>query len=265
MLFLSTMSYAGAKPDVILTSKNTVVLNDVVSWGTMTKLSLDLMLTSSKLGKDEVIYLVINSPGGSVSAGSLFIEILKHIPQPVHSITIFGASMGFHIAQASDARLILETGTLMSHRATLGGLSGQLDGELESRIGYYKAMTGVLDKYAASRMGLSLKEYKGRIINEMWHIGSDAVKLRSADRVASVTCSKELLGSTYVKNILAPFGPIPMRFSSCPLIVAPVSSVKARRRVSSKKLASQKAYISLLFSNKEAFITKYINTGFFSK
>jgi len=266
ILTFSTLVYAGTPADITLTKDNMVVLNDKVSWKTVTKLSLDLLLMSSKLKNTDVIYLVINSPGGSVSAGSLFIDILKHIPQPVHSITIFGASMGFHIAQASDVRLILNSGTLMSHRAFLSGLEGQINGEIESRIGYYKSMSDILDKEASSRMGLSLKEYKGRIFNGMWHVGSNAVQNRSADKVVSVTCNTALLDSTYIEVVSTPFGDLPLVFSSCPLIVYPLRVANsAGRKLNKKSRKKLNSYINLLFNNKEDFVKKYISTGVFNR
>jgi len=264
LLFMGTFAMtAKEKADIVLTKDNTVVLNDTVNWDSISKVSMDLLLLSTRVPEDQPIYLFLSTPGGSVLAGSAFIEVLKHIPQEVHTITSFAASMGFSIVQASDKRIILETGTLMSHRASLGGLEGQLDGEIETRIRYYKDITNILNKEAANRMGLSLGKYKRLINREYWAVGNKAVSQGAADKVASVTCSLDLLTSHNIQKVRTLFGAIELKFSNCPLIVSPIEVIEPTEKKKTNKLARD--YVNLLFNNKTTFINRYIKTGIFNR
>lgn len=89
---------------ITLNSDNFVALRDAVTWSSISKLQQDLLSLSAKLDDDEPIYLVLDTPGGSVMAGQRFIETVKGIPQPVHAVVLFAASMGFQITQAVDNR-----------------------------------------------------------------------------------------------------------------------------------------------------------------
>ena len=64
----------------------------------------------------------------------------------------------------------------MFHRAALSGgyLSGQIDGELESRLNYLKDMLDSISIKVSKRLKISLGKYKSNILNE-WHITGDAL------------------------------------------------------------------------------------------
>ena len=247
--------------EIVLTANNSVVLRDAVSWRSMGKLQFEILQLAVKLGKDEPIYLILDTPGGSVSAGEMFIETLKGIKQPVHAIVIFAASMGFQITQATNRRYILESGTLMSHRATVG-IQGQLNGELESRLAYYKKSVTSMELRSAKRVGMSLEDYQSRIINEWWEHGYNAVKTNVADEVVTVKCSDGLLRGTIIQQVFSFFGGSrEFRFSRCPLISAPLGSVE--KIVYNTE--EEDNYFNLLFSDKRGFINNFITNGAYTK
>ena len=136
---------------VVLEKGNTVVIRSPVNSKSMSKAMFELNELSFKLNKEDKIYLVLDTPGGSVFAGLDFIDYAKALPQKIITITKFAASMGFQIVQNLDDRYITPSGTLMSHRAS-GGVSGQFDGELESRYKMIKENIAFYERVA--------KEYK---------------------------------------------------------------------------------------------------------
>lgn len=208
------------KKIVKLEAKNTVVFRGPVTAGSVSQIMIKLKKASRKLRKNATIYLVIDSPGGSVFAGLGLIDFMKALPQKITTITLFAASMGFQIVQNSDHRMIMTNGTLMSHRAR-GGVEGQFDGELESRYKMVKRAIDYMDVIASKRMGLSLKTYKALILNEYWVHGFDAVADRAADEQILVQCGVSLDGTELIK-LRTFFGTINAKFSKCPLIKAPV-------------------------------------------
>ena len=206
---------------IVLTDKNTVSFNDEFNAMSVAKKQIELFeLAATSPEKD--IYLVMNSPGGSVFAGSLFIDTVRSLNKNVHTITVFSASKAYHTDQGLGKRYILPSGMLMSHRAYAGGLDGQFPGELNSRIKMLMESTEELDKVAANRVGISLVDYKKLIHDELWLTGSKAVELKHADEVVQAVCDKSLSG-TNVQEIRSFFGIIHVEFSNCPLITGPLS------------------------------------------
>ena len=145
----------GRIPVILLTKKNTLVFNDVVTAKSVADIQVKLLEKSNTMPKKSTIYLVLDTPGGSVMDGSLLIDTIKAMPQKVKTLTVFSASMGFQFVQNFDDRLIIPSGTLMSHRARIGGLGGEIFGELDTRLNMIKRRITYLDKIAAKRMGMT--------------------------------------------------------------------------------------------------------------
>lgn len=250
LLLLSVLfsSVLFASERIVLTSKNTVVINAEVSDESMSKALVDIHKLYHA-GSTE-IYLVLNTPGGSVDAGSLFIDVAKRFPIPIHTVTIFAASMGYQIVQGLGKRYILESGTLMSHRAS-GGMRGEFYGNLDTRIDWIKQGVDHLDKVAADRIGISLAEYKELVRDELWLVGQNAIDKKNADIIADVICGPDLMGS-HKETVNTIFGSYVATFSNCPIITYPLEIQSVDE---SKEL---KEYTTLLFKDKAAFVKKYI-------
>lgn len=75
--------------------------------------------------QDKPIYLYINSPGGSVTAGMAIYDTMQFINAPVHTICLGQAcSMGAFILSAGDKRSAMRSSRIMIHQP-LGGYQGQ--------------------------------------------------------------------------------------------------------------------------------------------
>lgn len=220
-ILLSTTTWltaASSEDAIVLTEKNHIVFSGQVSDASVAAAQVQLGKISSNLGRNEVIYLVIDSPGGSVSAGNQFIDFAQSLPQKIKPICIFCASMGYHMFQSFGERLVTPSSTLMSHRASLGGLSGQVPGELETRLSAIKDTLNQMDASVAKRVGTSVEAYQKLIYDELWLNGRSAVAIKHADRLAKIKCDNELLVGKKVEEFMTPFGPVEATLSSCPLI-----------------------------------------------
>ena len=207
---------------VRLGTANTVVLRGEINEKSTNEAALKLLeLSRERLGRNYPIYLVLDSPGGSVEAGEAFIEVAKMVPN-LHTVTVFAASMASAIVEALPGdRLILDSGVLMFHRAR-GGVQGQFEtGELETRLDFYKKFVRRMEQRSADRMGMSLKEYKKRVKDEMWLTSKESLELNAADRVVSVTCSQQLIEQkqTTVEQVF--IFTIKLEFSGCPILRTP--------------------------------------------
>jgi ATP-dependent protease ClpP protease subunit len=204
---------------VNLGTANTVTLRGEVNDDSAQTAAIELMTLNAIRGNATYpIYLVLDTPGGSIDAGESLIEVAKTI-RNLKTISIFAASMGSAIAEALPGdRLMTSNGILMFHRAA-GRVSGQFEnGEMESRLDFYKQMVRRMEKRSADRMGLSLARYKKLIKNELWLTSDSAVSSGAADRIVEVVCSPALTSQTQSIQVEVFIFMIEVEYSKCPLL-----------------------------------------------
>lgn len=218
ILLSTTLSFNTDDGAIVLTNDNHIVFSGEVNDNSVAKAQIKLGQLSARLHKSDVIYLVLDTPGGSVVAGNQFIDFGKSLPQKIKPISIFAASMGYHMFQSFDERIMQASSTIMSHRVSLGGLSGQVPGELVTRLNSIIAISNQMDDVASKRVGLTAEAYKKLIHDELWLNGADAVKTGHADRLAKIRCSADLINGTRIETVNTMFGPVEVTFSTCPLI-----------------------------------------------
>lgn len=219
ILLISSTAYA---TDITLTSGNTVTLRGPVTSESVGGVISELNQLS-KVGEASVpIYLVLNTPGGSVFAGLELMQYLNTVRRPVHVVSIFAASMGFHILQSSKVRYITKYGTLMSHRAS-GGFEGDIPQQVNSRLNHIVDLTNQMDIQVVSRTKgkYTLKSYQDLIRDEYWSVGASSIKDGFADKIAVLSCDSSLDG-TVTKELSMGFFISSVEFYKCPLITSPV-------------------------------------------
>lgn len=219
LAILGLLLSVNAKSEVIeLTKDNHVTFFGPVNEDTVTKAQLEIAKLSIKKNQLEVIYLVIDSPGGSVHDGSVFIDFVNALPQKVRPICLYCASMGYMMFQLMDERLVIPSSVLMSHRVSVSGVSGQVPGEAHTRLDNVLRNSHRLNEAISKRVGLSREEYENLIYDELWLNGVEAVSKNHADKVVQVRCHKDLINGTLAREIPTMFGSVSTIMSACPLI-----------------------------------------------
>ena len=210
---------SGEKQKILLTEDNTITMRGPIFDDLVRKTELKLVeLDLKRVSKNYPLYLVLDSPGGSIDAGLEFIEFARTIKN-LHTITLFAASMASGIQQALPGqRYITESGIEMFHRAQ-GGFEGYFeDGEVESRLAMAKAIVRILESTNAKRIGISLADYKAKVVGEWWSVGADAVTAGHADEVISLQCDKQLLQESEIVVVQTMFFSVRLQYSKCPMI-----------------------------------------------
>ena len=207
---------------VLLNSSNVLVLDSQVDEVSVAKVMQEALTLDGQLPKGKPLYLVLSTPGGSVDSGLALISMLKGLDRPVHTITIFAASMGFQIAQGLSDRLIVPDGMLMSHRAK-GGIQGEFAGQegsqLEKRMKMVTDVIQDMDKKTVARTKgkKTLKQYQAEYENELWLLSEKAVSEGYADKVVLPRCAKDLNGTKESESSFLGMR-IAYRTSKCPLV-----------------------------------------------
>jgi len=218
LLAISLAATAAEMPAITLTPSNSVTLRGEITQESVDKAVTEVLLLDSKRTFTTPIYLVLDSPGGDISAGESLIEALKTV-QNLNTVTIFAASMASAIVEALPGRrYIIESGMLMFHRAR-GGFQGQFEtGELETRLTMAKQEVLRLERRNAKRLGLKLEEYKAKIQNEMWIQAENSIEQKAADKIVALKCSRDLLKVSETMTMNLGIFSIKFKVSKCPLI-----------------------------------------------
>ncbi|MBF2098955.1 MAG: ATP-dependent Clp protease proteolytic subunit [Gloeomargaritaceae cyanobacterium C42_A2020_066] len=141
-----------------------------------------LYLDSDEPGKD--IYLYINSPGGSVTAGMAIYDTMQHVKSDVVTICVgLAASMGSFLLMAGTKgkRLALPHARIMIHQPS-GGTRGQAsDIEIEARE--IVRIRHQLNKVYADRTGQPLERIERDMDRDYFMSAPEALAYGLVDRV----------------------------------------------------------------------------------
>lgn len=116
-----------------------------------------LFLDAEDPGKD--IYLYINSPGGSVTAGMGIYDTIQYIKSDVSTICVgMAASMGAFLLAAGTKgkRFALPNSTIMIHQP-LGGMQGQAS-DMKIHADFILKTKDTLNKILSERTGQTLEQ-----------------------------------------------------------------------------------------------------------
>jgi ATP-dependent protease ClpP protease subunit len=219
MLLTASVSFAENIRTILLDDTNAISFNQSFSASYVSKKQVEAIKLCNVDNKE--IYIVLYSPGGSVTAGQLFTDTLKGLPCTFHTISIFSGSMSFITSQVLNKRLAIPSAVLMSHRASIGNVGGSIGGSLDAFLKLINDNITEIEEQVAKRANMSLTHYRKIIGNDLWMTSNEAKKLGFIDEVVNVKCDKSLMLS-YTETVYNMFGSFDAEFSRCPLITAPI-------------------------------------------
>jgi len=167
------------KVKTINVEANQVIYLNVPIVDETVNMAIEAIKQADESGASE-IYLVLNSPGGSVLDGARLVSFIKYSGLTVHTVCEgICASMAAQIHQVGATRLMTPGSVLMFHPAS-GGVQGTMD-QMSHQLGAFSRLVDRLDMEVAKRAGLDYKEYKNRLESEYWLESQDAINDGFAD------------------------------------------------------------------------------------
>jgi len=206
-------------PLIKLNTGNTLLLKGEVNEKSAQKFLLDL----HKLDKKTELYLFLDTNGGSVEHGNKIVnEVLKY---NISCVAERAYSMGFVILQACKHRYITPFGRIMQHQISYGVANEKA--KIESYVDLIKQVEEKLANMQASKIGMSLADFRLKTYNDWWSFGEVAVTNNCADEVANVVCSNKMVNSNFTVSKMN----MDYIYSQCPLIPEPLEVKKNGKSV----------------------------------
>jgi ATP-dependent Clp protease protease subunit len=149
-----------------------------------------LFLESENPDKD--IFLYINSPGGSISAGMSIYDTMQFIKPQVSTLCIgMAASMGAFLLQAGEKgkRFALPNSTVMIHQP-LGGYQGQAT-DIEIHAKFILSLRERLNKLMAQHTGRTVEEITRDSDRDNFMTAAEAKEYGLIDQVLTSRASLE--------------------------------------------------------------------------
>ncbi|SFA92898.1 ATP-dependent Clp endopeptidase proteolytic subunit ClpP [Clostridium frigidicarnis] len=160
-----------------------IMLSDEVNDATASLVVAQLLFLESE-DPDKDIYLYINSPGGSITAGMAIYDTMQYIKSDVCTICIgMAASMGAFLlnAGAKNKRFALPNSEIMIHQP-LGGFKGQAT-DIDIHARRILRMKETLNKIISERTGQSLDKVKSDVERDYFMSAQEAAEYGLIDRV----------------------------------------------------------------------------------
>ncbi len=140
---------------------------------------------TKKARSGKPIYLLIDSPGGSVMDGGLIISAMEASKAPVYTVCrSICASMAAMIFSYGKERLMVDRSILMYHPA-----AGQVGGTLQEMQSLLSTITLYVDKmnnHVAIRAGVTVSEFQAMWISQLWMDAETSIEKKLADGLVNI-------------------------------------------------------------------------------
>ena len=169
--------------DEQLLDERIILLDSEVTAKVASNIIKQLLYLEGK-AKDEDIWLYINSPGGSVTAGMAIYDMMQFVAPPVGTICMgLGASMGQFLLCAGEPgkRYALPHARILMHQPS-GGVEGQA-ADIEIQAEEFVKNKAKLTELLAEHTGQSIKKITEDSDRDRWFSAAEAMEYGMLDKV----------------------------------------------------------------------------------
>jgi ATP-dependent Clp protease protease subunit len=140
----------------------------------------------AKAKSNKVVWLLIDSPGGSVIDGAAIVSAMEGSTAKVNTVCLsICASMAFIIHQYGNKRYALDRSILMAHPAS-GSVAGTME-QMKARLDILTRYVDKLDVLITKRVNMPFTSFKSLIVSEFWTDAEDGIKTHYVDGLVDVT------------------------------------------------------------------------------
>lgn len=186
-------------PNDILFKNRFLWLNSDVNDENMGDLSTKLLILSAE-NPEEDITLLINSPGGSITAGMMLYDIMNLIPNDIRTVAVgMAASMGQFLLTVGTPgkRFITDSARVLLHQPH-GGFGG-VTSEIVTQAALINSMKEKLASITATRTGKTVEQIHQDGDRDRWFTADEALaygfadyKITSFDEINKIVSSPNL-------------------------------------------------------------------------
>lgn len=144
------------------------------------------MLLLSAEDSEADIYLFINSPGGSITAGMVIYDVMKMIPNDVVTIAVgMAASMGQFLLTAGTKgkRFITPHARVLLHQPSGG--AGGTSSDIQTQAALIKDMKNTLASITAENTGKTTEQVNKDGDRDAWYTATEALDYGFVDHIYS--------------------------------------------------------------------------------
>lgn len=217
-ILMLTSCGATGHQTITLTPTNHLTLKGTITPAMIFKAQLKLIELDQARKSFATIFVVIESPGGSIDAARNFTRFAKSFKN-IKTICIYCASAAAGIMlELPGERLGVEDVEVMLHEPML---------VIDNRVNKYlaKKILDMIEKISdteasinSKRIGISKAEYQRRIKEEWSVFGQAAIAQNLIDRIVTPKCSKKLASQYDIVQVRTMFGTKPQKQYKCPFI-----------------------------------------------
>lgn len=134
---------------------------------------------------NDPIYLILDSPGGSVIDGNVLVSAIESSSVPVYTVCHrICASMAAVIHQYGKKRMMIDRSVLMFHQASASS-QGTID-EMKSMTDFLYNYIEKTERFIANRAGMPYADYKLSNMQNIWIDAEDATSRKFNDEIISI-------------------------------------------------------------------------------
>lgn len=168
-----------------LLKERIIWLGSEVSDESANAISSQLLLLSAE-DPDKDIFLYINSPGGSITAGMAIFDTMNYIPNDVVTVaTGLAASMGqFLLSSGAKGKRYATAHTRVLMHQPLGGLGGTAT-DIKIQADLILSMKRTLAGLIAEQTGKSLEQITEDSDRDRWFTSTEALEYGFIDKIVT--------------------------------------------------------------------------------
>lgn len=172
--------------EIVLTKTNHIVLNTQVD-GQSANSVIEAIRKANKENTVKRLYLLLDSPGGSVIDGGRIISEMQASRIPIDTVCLgVCASMAAMILEYGQERNMVDRSIVMFHPASIQLMERDDLDRIYNFLGVLRRYVDKMDHHTASRMGVTYEAFKLRTSQNLWLDAEDALRDKIIDNVVKV-------------------------------------------------------------------------------